>query len=97
MEFEWDDNKADSNYRKHAIRFSEAASIWMDGNALEIPDPDHSDDEDRWIRLGTSRHLRTLVVVFVEKVEGSRIRIISARRASAEESAQYMMRLEHEK
>ncbi len=47
VEFEWDDKKATSNYSKHGVRFDEAASIWFDENALEIPDPEHSESEER--------------------------------------------------
>ena len=46
MEFEWDDKKAEANYQKHAVRFSEAATVWLDENALEIPDPEHSNHEE---------------------------------------------------
>ena len=92
MEFEWDDAKAQSNYKKHGVRFSEAASVWLDSSALETPDPDHSDVEERWIRLGISRTARALVVVFVEKLEGERIRIISARKATRSEIEQYNLR-----
>ncbi|HMN68632.1 MAG TPA: BrnT family toxin [Bdellovibrionales bacterium] len=89
MEFEWDDTKADSNYKKHGVRFSEAVTVWLDDAALEIPDPDHARHEERWIRIGLSRSARALVVVYVEKVEGQRVRIISARKATRSESEQY--------
>ena len=69
MDFEWDDNKADSNLKKHGVRFSEAVTVWTDESALEMHDPDHSDEEDRWIRLGYSNQTRILVVVFCERVE----------------------------
>lgn len=92
MEFEWDDAKAKANYKKHGVRFAEAASIWFDAKSLEIPDPEHSKDEDRWIRIGISLHLRALVVVYIEKVEGERIRIISARKADKAEEATYLER-----
>ena len=55
MEFKWDDTKADSNYKKHGIRFSEAVTIWLDDDSIEISDIDHSAKEDRWIKLGISR------------------------------------------
>ena len=90
MEFEWDDAKARVNYKKHGVRFAEAASIWLDAKSLEIPDPEHSKDEDRWIRIGVSSRLRALVVVYVEKIEGKRIRIISARKADKAEEATYL-------
>lgn len=92
MEFEWDDEKAESNFKKHGIRFSEAVTVWSDDSALEMHDPDHSDDEDRWVRLGYSTRTRILVVVFCEKVEGKLIRIISARKAVRDEEEQYHSR-----
>lgn len=92
MEFEWDDKKAEINFNKHGVRFSEAVTVWFDDNALEISDPDHSDKEERWIRLGFSRAARLLTIVYVEKVEDERIRIISARKASRSEIAQYHAR-----
>jgi len=92
MDFEWDDNKADSNFKKHGVRFSEAVTVWTDESALEMHDPDHSDDEDRWIRLGYSNQTRILVVVFCEKVEGKLTRIISARKANKDEEKEYHSR-----
>jgi len=92
VEFEWDDFKADANLKKHGIRFTEAATIWLDEFALEIPDTDHSKDEERWVRMGMSRQARILIVVYVERIEGERIRIISARRADSKERKQYESR-----
>jgi len=68
MDFEWDDSKAESNFKKHQVRFSEAVTVWMDENSLEMFDPDHSKDEDRWIRLGYSTHARILGVVYCKKL-----------------------------
>ena len=87
---EWNDNKATSNYEKHGIRFSEAVTIWQDENSLEIFDANHSQEEERWIRLGISQKLKVLVVVFIEKFKEDKIRIISARRANKNETKQYM-------
>ena len=92
MDFEWDDKKAENNYKKHRIRLSEAVTIWQDESALEIPDPDHSENEERWIRLGISRKANVLVVVYCEKVEGELVRIISARPANKEEAKLYSER-----
>lgn len=89
MEFEWDDAKAERNLKKHGVRFTEAATIWLDENALEMSDPEHSESEERWIRLGVSRLARMLIVVYVEKIEGERIRIISARKAVKSEVELY--------
>lgn len=92
MDFEWDDVKADSNFLKHGIGFSEAATIWRDDLAAEISDPEHSLGEDRWIRIGISKSLQVIVVVYVEKIENERVRIISARKATRAETADYQWR-----
>jgi uncharacterized protein len=97
MDFEWDDAKANLNRAKHGVRFSEAVSVWLDENALEMPDPEHSQSDDRWIRLGLSSALRVLIVVYAQKIEGAVIRIISARKAIKEEQLQYNKRVTHEK
>lgn len=91
VEFEWDDTKAESNFKKHGIRFSEAVTIWLDDSALEMPNPDPSHSEDRWIR-GTIAKRTCPGVVYVEKIEGERIRIISARKATHSEIEQYNSR-----
>ena len=92
IEFEWDDTKAESNLKKHKVRFSEAATVWYDDLALEMLDSDHSLNEERWVRLGVSSTARILVVVYVEKLEDERIRIISARKATRSEIEQYHSR-----
>lgn len=88
-EFEWDDVKASANFIKHKVRFSEAVTIWRDNQALEIPDPDHSKDEERWVRIGFSNQAKVLVVIYCEKIDGVKIRVISARKATAQEQRQY--------
>ncbi len=92
MGFEWDESKAEINYKKHGIRFSEAVSVWLDESSLEMQDLLHSDQEERWIRLGFSRKANLLVVVYCEKSENDQIRIISARIATKNESKQYHAR-----
>ncbi len=86
-EFEWDDVKASSNFIKHDISFSEAVTIWSDHQALEMLDPDHSKNEERWIRIGFSNQAK--VLVYCEKHEGEKVRIISARKATIYEQTQY--------
>jgi len=93
MDFEWDDQKAAINLKKHGVRFTGAVSIWLDPNSIEIHDENHSEDEERWVRLGFSKKLRILVVVFAEKVEGETIRIISARKTDKGEQQTYTKRL----
>ena len=62
MDFVWDSTKAETNVRKHGISFEEASTVFFDENALEIFDPDHSENEDRFLLLGLSSALRLLVV-----------------------------------
>ncbi|MGH2779045.1 MAG: BrnT family toxin [Actinomycetota bacterium] len=87
MEFEWDPNKADSNLEKHGVPFDEAATAFGDPLSLTIPDPDHSDDEERFVLLGQSFLGRLVVVVHADR--GERIRIISARIATRNERRSY--------
>ena len=55
MQFEWDENKNLINKKKHGVSFEEASTVFLDENALMIADPDHSDEEDRFILLGSAR------------------------------------------
>ena len=89
LRFEWDPRKAAANRRKHGISFEEASTAFSDELGLIIPDPDHSDDEDRFILLGLSVALRLLVVVHCFREEDGVIRIISARKATKRESRDY--------
>ena len=90
MRFEWDPVKAESNVRKHGVTFDEAATVFDDPYARVIDDPDHSLDEERFIILGMSMRARELVVSHcLRGVGGKVIRVISARRATKRESAQY--------
>ena len=90
--FEWDPRKARSNYRKHGIRFEEAATVFRDPRALTIFDTDHSEHEDRWITMGISKKGRLLIVchTFIEENSDSvSIRIFSSRKATRKESDLY--------
>lgn len=89
IRFEWDPSKAQVNLRKHKVSFEDARSVFSDERALLIDDPDHSELEDRFVLLGLSRSLRVLVVVHCYRAEGRVIRIISARKADADEQALY--------
>ena len=86
--FEWDGHKNVENRRKHGVSFEEAATVFLDENAREFFDPDHSRDEDRFIMLGISAHLRVLVVCHCLR-KRSVIRIISARKADKQEEKEY--------
>ena len=87
MEFEWDADKAEANVAKHEVSFDEAATAFGDPLSLTIPDPDHSDDEDRFVLLGETFGGRLVVVVHTDRNE--RIRIISARIATRRERRSY--------
>jgi len=89
LRFEWDPKKAALNLRKHNVAFQDAQSVFSDENALLIDDPDHSEEEDRFVLLGLSQSLRLLVVVHCYRSEGKVIRIISARKADAQEQSSY--------
>jgi hypothetical protein len=89
MRFEWDENKNRTNFRKHGIWFEEAQTIWTDVASREFFDPDSSDFEDRYIRIGHSLTPKLLLVVFCERAEGEMIRIISARKATKKEANTY--------
>jgi len=88
LHFEWDENKAISNQEKHGISFEEAKSVFADSLGRLISDPDHSEDEERFILMGVSSRLRLLIVCHCEKDENS-IRIISARKADRFERKKY--------
>jgi uncharacterized DUF497 family protein len=89
IQFEWDPKKAAVNLRKHKVTFEDAQSVFSDERALLIDDPDHTDEEDRFVLLGLSQSLRLLVVVHCYRAEGRVIRIISARKADAGEQSIY--------
>ncbi|MBI4556056.1 MAG: BrnT family toxin [Candidatus Hydrogenedentes bacterium] len=85
--FEWDDAKARENLLKHGVGFEEASTVFNDPLSVTRPDPDHSDAENRFIDIGVSNMNQLLVVVYTER--GPRIRLISARRATANERQKY--------
>ena len=92
MEFVWDEEKAAANREKHKVSFEEGQTVFDDGDALLIADPDHSEDEDRFVLLGMSSVCRMLVVCHCYRESDERIRIISARKATRTESAMYTRR-----
>lgn len=89
LRFEWGEDKAAANAKKHGVTFEEAQSVFFDDRARLIDDPDHSEDEERFILLGLSGTLRLLVVCHCYRSKGNLIRIISARKATARESGSY--------
>jgi uncharacterized DUF497 family protein len=92
LRFDWDGRKAASNRRKHGVSFDEAETVFSDENAILLDDPGHSEAEERAVLLGLSDRLRVLVVSHTLRDENT-IRVISARRATKRERAQYFERV----
>lgn len=89
IKFEWDENKNRLNQRKHGISFDEAKTVFYDEEALVIDDPEHSEEEERFIILGLSKRANLLVVCHCYRASETVIRIISARKATKTESEFY--------
>jgi len=87
--FSWDDAQARENLGKHRVSFDEASTAFWDENARLIHDPEHSQQEDRYILIGWSAKLRLLIVCHTCRQEQREIRIISARTATRREREQY--------
>ena len=87
LEFQWDTRKAEENLRKHRVSFQEASTVFSDFLSLTIPDPLHSEVEERAVIIGSSEKQRLLVVVHTER--GNVIRVISAREATSYERKPY--------
>jgi uncharacterized DUF497 family protein len=85
--FAWDPVKAATNTVDHGVTFDEASTAFADPFALLMPDPDHSEDEDRYLLLGRSTQQRLLVIAFTDRPP--RTRLISARRATRRERRRY--------
>ena len=91
MNFEWDENKNQANIKKHGVDFRDACYVFADQFALNMPDDEHSDNEERWLLLGASPNGKILLVVHTARI-GDIIRIISARRATKNEQNIYNKR-----
>ncbi len=87
MQFEWDEEKAEINLKKHKIGFQEAKSVFGDPFSITIDDPDHSKKEQRFIDIGSSASGKLLVIVYTER--GNKLRIISCRKATPIERRKY--------
>ena len=92
IKFAWDDRKNRLNRIKHGVSFEEAKTVFYDENAIEFPDPDHSEREDRFLMLGVGYRLRMLIVCHCFRERDSTIRIISARKATKKEIERYEKR-----
>ena len=85
LSFSWDDAKNRANQKNHGVSFEEAKTVFFDENAVQYPDPDHSDDEDRFLMVGHSYKFRMLIVCHCYREDEFRIRIISARKVTKKE------------
>lgn len=89
INFSWDKNKAQTNLQKHKVSFEEAQTVFDDEDARLIFDPDHSENEDRFILLGYSKSSKILTVVHCYRDDEQNIRLISARKSTKDEESQY--------
>ncbi len=87
MRFEWDPEKATANVETHGVSFEEATTVFGNPLAVTFIDPDHSDDEDRYLTFGESEDSRLLVIVHTDRDDS--VRIISARATTRRERQQY--------
>jgi uncharacterized DUF497 family protein len=87
LDFEWDEEKAKANLKKHKVSFDEATTVFSDPFSIMVFDLDHSSDEDRYITIGSSNRRRLLMVAHTER--SNRIRIISARELTRAEREAY--------
>ena len=85
MKFEWDENKNEINQRKHGISFDEVTSVFRDAFAIVFDDPDHSENEERFLIIGTSDKRDICLVSHCYRGQDQVIRIISARKATKTE------------
>lgn len=91
MNFDWDENKNQANIKKHGVDFRDACYVFADIYALNMPDNEHSENEERWLLLGSAQNGKILLVVHTERI-GDIIRIISARCATKHEQKTYYER-----
>jgi len=89
LSFRWDARKDRENQKKHGVSFTEARTVFYDEHARLTHDPDHSEEEERFILLGFSAHLRMLVVCHCYREREGIIRLISARKATKHEQKNY--------
>lgn len=89
IKFEWDAAKARSNKKKHGVSFEEAQSVFYDEFAVQFFDEDNSGSENRFLMLGFSDEARLLIVCHCEREQDNTVRIISARKATKNESTYY--------
>ncbi len=87
MQFEWDPRKAATNARKHRVTFDEAMTVFADTKSITAYDPDHSEEEDRFLTIGVSFKGRLLFISHADR--GGTVRLISARKPNQLEKKEY--------
>ena len=92
LRFEWDGRKEKANIKKHGVSFEEARTVFFDENAIQFFDPDHSENEDRFILLGLSFKPRIVVVCHYLRESETVVRLFSAREADRDEEREYWRR-----
>ena len=90
IRFEWDENKNSINIKKHKLSFEEASTVFYDENAIVFDDPEHSQDEDRFLIIGVSTSRKILIVSHCYRDSDNIIRLISARKAEKSEQQTYI-------
>ena len=87
VRFEWDPDKAETNLETHGVSFEEASTVFGNPLAVTFYDPDHSDEEDRYLTFGESDANRLIAIVHTDRNDS--VRIISARETTRRERQQY--------
>lgn len=90
IKFDWNAAKAAANIKKHGVSFEEAKSVFFDDFAVQFFDRENSKTEDRFLMLGMSNQTKLLIVCHCERDDGNTLRVISARKATKNESKHYM-------
>lgn len=90
IKFEWDENKNQINQKKHGVNFDEASSVFLDEKAILFDDPEHSEEEERFLLLGMSEIANVCIVCHCYRESDMVIRIISARKATKKEVERYV-------
>jgi len=93
VHFEWDENKNQTNQRKHGISFEEASTVFFDAYAILFDDPDHSEEEERFLIIGVTSQEKICIVSHCYRGRDQKVRIISARKATTSERKIYFENL----
>lgn len=89
-QFQWDEDKNQKNIVKHGVSFAEACSVFFDEEAIMFEDPEHSEEEERFLLIGMSNNARVCIVCHCFRESDTVIRIISARKATSTEVSRYV-------